>query len=80
MEDDPEVRALFVSFLSHAGYHVIESPNGADAMDLVSRHGLHIDLLLTDVVMPRAGGPTLAAALAVRQPSLKVIYISGFPP
>jgi two-component system cell cycle sensor histidine kinase/response regulator CckA len=77
VEDDPEVRALFASYLQQAGHRVIEAVNGADALAAV-RPGQQIDLLVTDVVMPKGDGPALAATLRRQQPGMKVLYVSGY--
>jgi CheY-like chemotaxis protein len=77
VEDDPEVRALFASYLLEAGHRVIEAANGADALAAL-RPGQRIDLLVTDVVMPEGGGLALAAMLRRQQPDVKVLYVSGY--
>ena len=80
VEDEPAVRALAVVVLRELGYHMIEAANGEEAMQLIT--GLEqqpLDLMITDVVMPRMGGPHLAEALASRRPGTKVLFISGYP-
>jgi len=51
--------------------------NGAEALTLAAGHGGTIDLLVTDVVMPRKTGPQVAAELLAQRPELKVLYVSG---
>jgi DNA-binding NtrC family response regulator len=77
VEDDPEVRALFASYLLEAGHRVIEAANGADALAAL-RPGQRIDLLVTDVVTPTGGGLALAAMLRRQQPDVKVLCVSGY--
>ena len=78
VEDEQSVRAVASEILQSNGYSVIESRDGEEALRSFGRHRGPIDLLLTDVVMPRMKGPELAARLAEAQPELKVIYMSGY--
>jgi DNA-binding NtrC family response regulator len=56
---------------------VLEAFDGAEALTLVAGNPLSIELLVTDVVMPRKTGPQLAAELLAQRPELKVLYMSG---
>ncbi len=64
--------------LEEQGYAVLEAGNGLDAIDVAERHGGMIDLLLTDVVMPRLSGPELAQQLQALRPGLEVLFMSGY--
>jgi PAS domain S-box-containing protein len=76
-EDEPAVRSLVEVVLRAAGYTVIAAVDGREALDLAG--GLaSIDLLLTDVMMPRLNGPDLAAALREWRPDQRVLFMSGF--
>ena len=77
-EDEAEVRALASQFLKCAGYRVLEAEDGGEALEIAMRPGQRIDLLVTDVVMPKLRGPELAQRIRARMPSLPVIYISGY--
>lgn len=77
-EDEAEVRALASQFLKCAGYHVIEAADGAEALEISKTLDDPIDLLVTDVIMPRLRGPELAQQLKTRLPKLRVIYMSGY--
>jgi two-component system cell cycle sensor histidine kinase/response regulator CckA len=77
VEDEPVVRALAREILEDAGYAVIEAQDGADGVDRAGDVS-GIDLLVTDVVMPRMSGPELAQALTQRRPTLPVLYMSGY--
>jgi CheY-like chemotaxis protein len=57
---------------------VLEAFDGAEALKLAADHGGAIDLLVTDVVMPRKTGPQVAAELVAQRPELKVLYVSGY--
>ena len=78
VEDEPLVRELSVRFLSLAGYRVLEAADGVEALEVARRHDGPLDLLVTDVVMPRLGGRELAATLLAERPALRVLFISGY--
>jgi two-component system cell cycle sensor histidine kinase/response regulator CckA len=78
VDDDDAVRRLSGRILRSHGYTVIEARNGEEALQAARGSALPIDLLLTDVVMPRMGGRQLAAVLAAEQPGLKVLFVSGY--
>lgn len=77
-EDEEGVRNLAREVLEKYGYTVLEASNGEEALALAERHEGPLDLLLSDVVMPRMGGPELAQALVERRPNVKVLYMSGY--
>jgi two-component system, cell cycle sensor histidine kinase and response regulator CckA len=78
VEDEEQVRRLTRNILQRAGYQVIESPSGGDALLTCEQHAGAIDLMLTDVVMPKMGGRQLADRLAGIRPRMKVIFMSGY--
>ena len=78
VEDDDGVRSLCVELLRSLGYSILEARNGEDALNVYSRYHGKINLLLTDVVMPRMNGPELAKILQKEDASLKVIFMSGY--
>jgi signal transduction histidine kinase len=78
VEDDDLVRKAARRILETEGYHVLEAANGADALAMAEPFGGTIDLLLTDMVMPRMNGRDLANALRGSRPHIKVIYVSGY--
>jgi len=77
-EDQPEVRALAAAILRRLGYSILEAANGPEALVIAERHSGHIQLLLTDIVMPGMTGLELAAQFSVRRPDARVIYMSGY--
>jgi two-component system, cell cycle sensor histidine kinase and response regulator CckA len=78
VEDDEGVRALSRTVLRRAGYRVIEAESGDDALRLCGSSATPIDLLLTDVVMPRMSGRQLAERLKTIRPATKVLFMSGY--
>jgi PAS domain S-box-containing protein len=77
-DDDDDVRKLLVDLLDLRAYRILEASNGAHALRIADGHHGPIDLLITDVVMPRIGGIELASRLRRRDPSLRVLYLSGY--
>ena len=78
VEDDPMVRSLAVESLKLKGYRVLDAGDGREALRLAQGAG-DIDLLITDVVMPRMTGRELADKLHTTAPLLKVLFMSGYP-
>jgi len=78
VEDDDTLRAYTLEILNELGYHVLEASSGAAALEIID--GTYdIDLLLTDVVMPGGiNGRQLADEAVRRQPSLKVLFTTGY--
>jgi two-component system cell cycle sensor histidine kinase/response regulator CckA len=76
-EDEPAVRSLVEHVLVAAGFAVVAAVDGREALDIAATLG-SIDLLLTDVMMPRLNGPSLAVALRERRPDQRVLFMSGF--
>lgn len=77
-EDDLSLRELTRDFLSHYGYTVLTASDGAEALELASDPKIPIDLILTDVRMPKLGGPQVIEALQAKRPGLRVLYTSGY--
>ena len=79
MEDDDEVRQIERRLLERLGYRVLTAENGAEALSFARAEGLRqIDLLMTDVVMPRMSGLELAASLRADRTDLPVLFLSGY--
>jgi DNA-binding NtrC family response regulator len=78
VEDEASVRQASRRFLIRSGYNVLEASDGEEALRVSQEHPGPIHLLITDVVMPRMGGPQLAARLADGRPDMKVLFVSGY--
>ena len=78
VEDEEGLRALNARGLTSRGYTVLEAGNGIEAIDVLEKSGQPVDLVVSDVVMPEMDGPTLARELRNRNPSLKIIFVSGY--
>ena len=79
VDDEDALRAAIRRLLEAQGYHVLEAPNGATALQLLEDGAApKVSLVLTDLRMPVMDGRQLAAALARRHPSLPIVFMSGF--
>jgi signal transduction histidine kinase/CheY-like chemotaxis protein len=77
-EDEAPVRAVTARILRGAGLLVLEARDGEEALELSRVHEGAIDLLVSDVVMAKRGGISLARQLAVERPNLRVLLVSGY--
>jgi two-component system cell cycle sensor histidine kinase/response regulator CckA len=78
VEDESSVRALVRAVLIRCGYTVIEAEDGELALEVSDQHTAPIQLMITDVVMPKMNGPELAHAMEQRRPGIKVLFMSGY--
>jgi len=78
VEDEEAVRMFGARALRDKGYTVVEASNGESALDFIKNDGQFIDLMITDVVMPKMDGPTLINYVKEFAPDMKVIFISGY--
>jgi signal transduction histidine kinase len=78
VEDEAAIRRLFETALKAKGYQVLTAEDGQDALDRVAEWGREIDLLITDVVMPRVSGPELVHRLSTTARPLRVLFMSGY--
>jgi PAS domain S-box-containing protein len=78
VEDDLNVRRLIVRILKAQGYTLLEAAGAQEAIELCRTHSKRLDLLITDVVMPRMNGRELAGQLKAMNAKLKVLYVSGY--
>jgi DNA-binding NtrC family response regulator len=78
VDDEPMVRKITVRILKAQGHEVEEASDAAGALSLIDPDALAIQVLVTDVVMPGMSGPKLAQAARAVQPSLSVVYMTGY--
>ncbi|HTE49860.1 MAG TPA: ATP-binding protein [Kofleriaceae bacterium] len=79
VDDEVDLLEIAVSYCEELGFQVLHATDGPSALEIAAEQP-HLDLLLTDVVMPGGlNGVALAARLRARYPDLKVVYCSGFP-
>ncbi len=77
-EDDPSLRRMVCRFLGDAGYTVVEASSGEEALPLAVDRRNRIGLVLTDIRMPGMSGCELAQAVRRDQPTVPVVYMSGY--
>ena len=78
VDDDPAVCEFACRTLRRAGYNVLESINPGEALLIAERHKGALDLLLTDVIMPRLTGVELYRRVAKMRPGVRTLYMSGY--
>jgi PAS domain S-box-containing protein len=78
VEDDEHVRQLLRDILNLHGYRVVDVSDPVEALALLERRAVPVDLLLTDVAMPRMSGPALAGQASMVKPGVKTLYMSGY--
>ncbi len=78
VEDCPALRVLYRIFLTACGYSVLEAGDGEEALQCARRYTGDIDLLLTDVSLPKIDGRKLGNMLTEQRPELKVLFVSGY--
>jgi two-component system, cell cycle sensor histidine kinase and response regulator CckA len=78
VEDEEGLRQLNARGLTSRGYTVLEAGNGVEAIEVLEKSDGQVDLVVSDVVMPEMDGPTLLRELRTRNPTLKIIFVSGY--
>jgi two-component system, cell cycle sensor histidine kinase and response regulator CckA len=79
VEDEAELRQPIAESLSALGYRVLEAQHGGEALEIVQKHAGHIDLLLSDAIMPQLTGVDLLHRIRATYPGIKLILMSGNP-
>jgi two-component system, cell cycle sensor histidine kinase and response regulator CckA len=78
VEDEDPVRLFSARALRNKGYKVIEAKSGEAALEVITAGSEAVELLITDVVMPKMDGPNLVKQVRELHPEMKVIFISGY--
>lgn len=80
VDDNPKVSGVYVEALKAFGYQVLCAENGLEAIELFEENDGRIDLVITDIVMPKLGGFKFAEHVRLHTPDLPVIFITGYDP
>lgn len=78
VDDEAAVRRFAARVLAREGYDVLEATDGAEALELIRDRGAMVEVVVSDIVMPRVNGVELLQALSVSHPGLPVILMSGY--
>jgi two-component system cell cycle sensor histidine kinase/response regulator CckA len=79
VDDEPMIRKMVAAALATSGYRVVDAETPQQAIRMMDSHPA-LDLLVTDIVMPEVDGHELAERMRLKQPALKVLFMSGFEP
>ncbi len=79
VEDEAPVRAFATRALRLRGYTVLEADNAEAALEMLENEDLHVDIFVTDVIMPGLDGPTWVRQALKSRPDTKVVFVSGYP-
>lgn len=79
VDDESSIRTLVRKVLTHSGHQVIEAGDGAEALELCSDPAQPVDLVVTDIAMPRVDGWELERRMQTARPGTKVLFMSGDP-
>jgi two-component system cell cycle sensor histidine kinase/response regulator CckA len=80
VDDEATVRHYAARVLERDGYNVVQASDGAEALDLVRAEKIHLDIVVSDIVMPQLNGVQLMERLSASHPHLPVILMSGYAP
>ena len=80
VDDEPALRTLLTRILDREGYQVLEAPGGLEALELFETADPPVDLILSDVIMPRLNGVELVQRARAVRPDVAVLLLSGFTP
>jgi CheY-like chemotaxis protein len=77
VDDEPAMRALTRRMLEGEGYRVYEAADGLDALAILAG-GWGVDVMVTDIRMPRMDGRELASRLTTHSPRIPIVFMSGY--
>jgi two-component system cell cycle sensor histidine kinase/response regulator CckA len=78
VDDRPAIRDLVRETLAQCGYKILQAGDGQEALEIIARHPDQIDLVITDLVMPRLHGADLGRLIKQQRPATKVVYMTGY--
>jgi len=79
VDDDNSLRAMMTEHLRDLGYTVLEAADPVAALGIVGDAGKRVDLVVTDLVMPKMSGPHFVERLRELRPKLRILRVSGYP-
>ncbi|HIB64446.1 MAG TPA: response regulator [Phycisphaerales bacterium] len=80
VDDDRQVLGVLRRVLERHGYRVLSASDGREALEVLDKHQLKPNLVLTDIVMPEVSGPELVAQLETMKFEVPIIYMSAYAP
>jgi CheY-like chemotaxis protein len=78
VDDEPDVRLIIRRLLDEQGYHVHEAGDGLQALEMVRAAPGLLDLVVSDLAMPRLNGIQLVQVLSVESPEIPLVLVSGY--
>ena len=78
VDDEPSVRNFITSVLRSDGFQTLEAENGFHALELMRKLGGSVDLLVSDIQMPKMDGITLANSVRAEFPTIPLVLVSGY--
>lgn len=78
VEDDVALAEMLQRILNSVGYHVFMATTGEEALEIFQQSSDSIDLVISDVIMPAMNGPTLATAIYMLKPDIRILFMSGY--
>ena len=79
VDDDDSLRGMMTEHLRDLGYAVLEAADPVAALGIVGDPGKNVDLVVTDLVMPKMSGPHFVERLRELRPKLRILRVSGYP-
>ena len=79
VDDEPSVLRYIAAVVRKEGYEVLQADGGEEALAVCKSHDYYIDLMISDVAMPRMNGRALAECMNERYPGVPIIFVSGYP-
>jgi len=79
VDDDHSLRAMMSEHLRDLGYTVLEAADPVAALDIAGDAARQVDLVVTDLVMPKMSGPHFVERLRELRPKVRILRVSGYP-
>lgn len=79
VDDEPSVLRYIATVARNEGYDILQADGGDEALAICESEACCIDLMISDVAMPRMNGRALAECMNERHPGIPIIFVSGFP-